>query len=150
MIFEPKDPQYRAKVVESFSRQEVMKTIGASLSVVEPGKVEIELKYSPEITQQHGFVHAGIVSAVVDSACGYAALSLMPENSGVLSIEFKVNLLAPAQGDSFRAIGRVKKPGRTIFFAEGELIACRNGSEKVVATLVSTLMCVAGRAGVTD
>ena len=150
MTFEPRDPNYKAKVEESFSRQQVMGTIGANLISVEPGRVEIALKYSPEITQQHGFVHAGIVSAVVDSACGYAALSLMPENTGVLSIEFKVNLLAPAKGESFRAVGWVKKPGRTIFVAEGELIAVDDGREKVVATLVTTLMCVTGRAGVSN
>ncbi|HKJ16962.1 MAG TPA: PaaI family thioesterase [Xanthomonadales bacterium] len=148
--FEPRDPHYKARVTESFGRQPAMSTLGASLVSVEPGMVEIELAYSPEITQQHGFVHAGIVSAVIDSACGYAALSLMPENTGVLSIEFKVNLMAPAQGDRFRAIGRVRKAGRTIYFAEGELIACHKGSEKVVATLVSTLMCVTNRPGVSD
>ena len=150
MNFEPRDPRFRAKVEESFARQQVMKTIGASLAVVRPGHVEIGLKYTPGITQQHGFVHAGIVSAVVDSACGYAALSLMPENTGVLSIEFKVNLLAPARGDSFRAVGWVKKPGRTIFVAEGELIALDDGHEKVVATLVTTLMCIRDRAGVSN
>ncbi len=150
MDFKPKDPQYQEKVRKSFDQQQAMKTIGASLVSVEPGVVEIELSHSPEITQQHGFVHAGIVSAVIDSACGYAALSLMPQNTGVLSIEFKVNLLAPAMGDRFRAVGRVRKPGRTIYFAEGELIAFLNGSEKTVATLVSTLMCVSGRPEVSD
>lgn len=150
MLLEPKDPNFKVKVEKSFGRQQAMKTIGASLISVEPGKVEIALKHSSEITQQHGFVHAGIIAAVVDSACGYAALSLMPENTGVLSIEFKINLLSPAQGDSFRAVGRVRKPGRTIYFAEGELIACQDGTKKVVATLVSTLMCVTGRAAVSN
>lgn len=150
MIFEPKDPRYKTRVTRSFDQQQVMKTIGASLLVVEPGLVEIELEYSAGITQQHGFVHAGIVSTVIDSACGYAALSLMPENTGVLSIEFKTSLLAPARGDKFRAVGRVKKPGRTIFFAEGELIACSQGAEKVVATLTSTLMCVTDRPDISN
>lgn len=150
MKFEPRDLNYRERVSASFARQAAMQTIGARLLSVNPGQVEIAMDHSPGITQQHGFVHAGIVSAIVDSACGYAALSLMPANTGVLSIEFKTNLLAPAAGESFRAVGRVKKPGRTIFFAEGELLALSDGEEKVVATLTSTLMCITGRDGITD
>jgi len=143
--FEPKDKNYKSKVEESFNRQEVMRTINASLSKIEPGKVEIELQYSPEITQQHGFVHAGIVSTVIDTACGYAALSLMPEDAGVLSIEFKVNLLAPAKGELFKATGVVRKPGKTIVVTEGELIAYNGDAEKLVATMVATMMCITGR-----
>jgi len=143
--FKPKDQNYRSKVKESFNRQGIMRTINASISKIEPGKVEIELKYSPEITQQHGFVHAGIVSTVLDSACGHAAMSLVPEDAGVLTIEFKVNLLAPAAGDLFKAIGVVKKNGRTIVVTEGELIAYDGEDEKVVATIVGTMMCITGR-----
>ena len=143
--FDPKDPNFKSKVEESFNRQEVMKTINAFLSKIEPGKVSIKLKYSSKITQQHGFVHAGIVSTVIDSACGYAALSLMPEDAGVLSIEFKVNLLAPAKGDYFVASGFVRKPGKNIIFTEGELMAYEGNEEKLIATMVATMMCVTNR-----
>lgn len=143
--YEPKDENYRSKVEKSFNRQEVMRTINASISKIEPGKVEIDLKYSTGITQQHGFVHAGIVSTVIDSACGYAALSLMPESAGVLTIEFKVNLLAPAKGELFKAIGVVRKPGNTIIVTEGKLIAYDGDKDKVVATMVGTMMCITGR-----
>lgn len=142
-LFTPRDPAYREKVEENFKHQAVMGTIGASLLDVEPGKVRIRLEYSPEITQQDGFVHAGIISTVVDSACGYAAFSLMEAGSRVLSIEFKVNLLAPALGDYFIANGSVRKSGKTIMVTEGELIAYRGGGEKLVATMVATMMCVA-------
>lgn len=148
--FDAKDPNYAIKVAESFNSQAVMKTINASLSRIEPGKVTIELKYSPEITQQHGFVHAGIVSTVVDSACGYAALTLMPEGAGVLTIEFKVNLLAPAKGDVFKATGIVRKPGKTIIVTEGELTTYKGTEENVVATMVATMMCVTGRNNIKD
>ena len=143
--FDPKDPNFKSKVEESFNRQEVMKTINAFLSKIEPGKVSIKLEYSSKITQQHGFVHAGIVSTVIDSACGFAALSLMPEDAGVLSIEFKVNLLAPAKGDYFVASGFVRKPGKNIMFTEGELMAYEGNEEKLIATMVATMMCVTNR-----
>ncbi len=143
--FEPKNPDFKTTVENSFKKQQVMQTINASLLNIEPGKVEIELQFSEQITQQHGFVHAGIVSTVIDSACGYAALSLMPAGYGVLSIEFKVNLLAPARGEKFRAVGLVKKAGKTITVTEGELIAYDNNKESVVATMVATMMNISGR-----
>ena len=143
--FAPQDPNFIKKVEESFDRQEVMKTIHASLLTIAPGNVSIKLPYRSKITQQHGFVHAGIISTVIDSACGYAALTLMPDDAGVLSIEFKVNLLAPAKGDFFVAHGLVRKPGRTILVTEGELVAHTGNEEKVVATMVATMMCVTGR-----
>jgi len=143
--FEPQDPQYRNKVEESFNQQEVMKTIGATLLSVEPGRVEIDLAYSIKLTQQDGFLHAGIVSTVVDSACGYSAFSLMPEGTSVLSIEFKINFLKPAMGERFKAIGRVRKPGRTITVTEGELIAYGNNTETAVATMAATMMCLKNR-----
>lgn len=127
-----------------------MRTINASISKIEPGRVEIDMKYSAAITQQHGFVHAGIVSTVIDSACGYAALSLMPADAGVLSIEFKVNLLSPAKGETFKAIGVVRKPGNTIVVTEGKLIAWDDDREKTVATMVGTMMCIRGRDNVKD
>ena len=148
--YEPKDENYRSKVEDSFHRQEVMRTINASISKIEPGRVEIDMKYSAAITQQHGFVHAGIVSTVIDSACGYAALSLMPADAGVLSIEFKVNLLSPAKGETFKAIGVVRKPGNTIVVTEGKLIAWDDDREKTVATMVGTMMCIRGRDNVKD
>ncbi len=112
--FEPRDRSYESRVRASFARQRAMHTIGARLVRVEPGEVELDLPFREDLTQQHGFLHAGIVTALVDSACGYAALSLMDRESAVLSVEYKVNLLAPAVGERMRAIGRVIKPGRTL------------------------------------
>lgn len=146
--FEPADPAYKEKIMESFNRQEVMKTVGASILAVRPGEVELEFPYQSDLTQQHGFIHAGIVSTVLDSACGYAAFSLMPENAGVLTIEFKVNLLAPAKGERFRAVGKVKKPGRNITVTEGELFSYVKGKQKLVATMVGTIMSVYDREGI--
>jgi len=124
-----------------------MRTVGASIAAVRPGEVEIVFPYNSGLTQQHGFIHAGIVSTVLDSACGYAALSLAPENAAVLTVEFKVNLLAPAKGDSFRAVGSVKKAGKTITVAEGELFAQNGDGQKLVATMTATIMSIADREG---
>ena len=146
--FEPKDAGYKEKVIESFKRQEVMKTLNASVQTVRPGEVELKLPYQQNLTQQHGFIHAGIVSTVLDSACGYAAFSLMPEKAAVLTIEFKINLLAPAKGDWFRAVGKVKKSGKNITVTEGELFSCADGQEKLVATMVGTIMSVYDRDGI--
>jgi uncharacterized protein (TIGR00369 family) len=143
--FEPKDPDYAARVRASFARQAAMKTIGATLVSVEPGVVVIELPWAQELTQQHGFLHAGMVATALDSACGYAAFSLMPVGAAVLTIEYKVNLLAPAQGPRFRMIGEVVKPGRTITVAEGRAYALDEGREKLIATVACTLMAVVGR-----
>mgnify|MGYP001552333177 CR=1 FL=1 len=142
--FTPRDPDYRKKITESFAHQRVMETIGASLMEVEPGRVTIRMEYDARITQQDGFVHAGIISTVVDSACGYAALSLMDSDRRVLSIEFKVNLLAPAVGDYFLATGSVRKSGKTIVVTEGELVSVKDGEKKLSATMVATMMSVAG------
>lgn len=146
--FEPSDALYKEKVIESFNRQQVMKTISASIKKIIPGQIELEFPFQQSLTQQHGFIHAGIVSTVLDSACGYAAFSLMPANAAVLTIEFKVNLLAPAEGKLFRALGRVKKPGRNISVAEGELLSYTNDDSKLVATMVATIMAVYDRAGI--
>ncbi len=140
--FEPKYPDYVARVEKSFSDQAVMKTIGASIEAISPGKIEIEFPYQSNLTQQNGFIHAGIVSTVLDSACGYAAFSLMPIDVSVLTIEFKINLLSPATGDRFRGYGKVKKAGRTISVAEAELYAFSDQGKKLVATMVGTLMAV--------
>jgi uncharacterized protein (TIGR00369 family) len=140
--FEPKHQDYAAKVEKSFAEQAVMETIGASIVSISPGAVEIEFPYRSSLTQQNGFIHAGIVSTVLDSACGYAAFSLMPQDASVLTIEFKINLLSPAKGDRFRGYGRVKKAGRTISVAEAELYAFSDQGRKLVATMVGTLMAV--------
>ena len=146
--FEPHDPDYKEKVIASFQRQEAMHTLNVSISAVGPGEVELEFPYQQKLTQQHGFIHAGIVSTVLDSACGYAAFSLMPADAAVLTIEYKINLLSPAKGERFRAAGKVKKPGRNITVTEGELFACSEGGEKLVATMVGTIMAVYDRAGI--
>jgi uncharacterized protein (TIGR00369 family) len=119
-----------------------MQTLNAMLIRVEPGEVEIELPYQAALTQQDGFLHAGISSTVMDSACGYAAYTLMPVEARVLTIEFKINLLAPANGETFRALGRVRKPGRSVFVAEGELYARRGSEDRLVATMGGTLMAI--------
>ncbi|HLS56460.1 MAG TPA: PaaI family thioesterase [Zeimonas sp.] len=145
------EPGFEQRVRDSFGRQPAMTLIGARLLRVAPGEVEIDLPYRPEITQQHGFVHAGIIGAALDSACGYAALTVMPAGAGILTIEYKLNCLAPGVGDRIRLIGRVRKPGRTILLAEGEALAvAADGAEKLVATMTATEMTIRGRDGVVD
>ncbi|GAA2853147.1 PaaI family thioesterase [Aminobacter anthyllidis] len=140
---------YDERVRSSFARQSAMRTIGAELTLVTPGIVEIEMPYSGELTQQHGFLHAGVISTALDSACGYAAFSLMPENSSVLTIEFKVNLLAPGKGERFLFRGSVTKPGRTIVVADGQAYAiAADGEAKLIATMTGTMMAIAGRDGI--
>ena len=146
--FEPKDPDYAARVRASFERQGAMATIGATLASVEPGVVAIELPWATGLTQQHGFLHAGIVATALDSACGYSAFSLMPADAAVLTIEYKINLLAPAKGQRFRMVGEVIKPGRTITVAEGRAYAVDAGGEKLIATVTCTLMAMVGRDGI--
>ena len=138
--FQPKDPDFKARITQSFGEQAVMQHINASLIDIDAGQVEIGFPYQLQLTQQDGFIHAGISSTIMDSACGYAAFTLMPVEARVLTIEFKINLLAPAAGDSFRAVGKVRKPGRSVFVAEAELYATSNGTDKLVATMVGTLM----------
>ena len=130
---------------QSFDRQRAMATIGARLGRVAAGEVDIELPFRDDLTQQHGFLHAGILGAVLDSACGYAAYSLMPPDAAVLSIEFKVNLLAPARGELVIARGRVKKAGRTIMVCDADAFAVTGGVEKLVASMTGTMMVVTGR-----
>ena len=146
--FEPNNADYKERVIESFDRQGVMKTIKASIVAVRPGEVELEFPYQLNLTQQHGFIHAGIVSTILDSACGYAAFSLMPENAAVLTIEFKVNLLSPAKGERFRAVGKVKKAGKNITVTEGELFSFSEGGQKLIATMLGTIMSVYDRDGI--
>ena len=136
---------FETRVRASFTRQKVMATIGARLSRVAPGEVEIELPHRGDLTQQHGFLHAGIVATVMDSACGYAAYSLMPPDAAVLAIEFKINLLAPVAGERVIARGRVKKAGRTIMVCDADAFAVNDGVEKLVASMTGTMMVVTGR-----
>jgi len=143
------NPNYEERVRTSFARQNAMATIGAELTLVTPGIVEIEMPYSPALTQQHGFLHAGVISTALDSACGFAAFSLMPENAAVLTIEFKVNLLAPGRGVRFLFRGSVTKPGRTIVVADGQAYAIGADDEaKLIATMTGTMMTIVGRDGV--
>jgi uncharacterized protein (TIGR00369 family) len=143
--FEPADAAYAARVRASFERQEAMRTIGAKLASVEAGRVVIELPWARPLTQQHGFLHAGMVATALDSACGYAAFSLMPDDAAVLTIEYKINLLAPAKGERFRMEGLVVKPGRTITVADGRAFAIDGGQERLIATMSATLMTLVGR-----
>ena len=147
---EPRDPGFESRVRASFDRQRVMKTIGVRIVRVEPGEVELELPFRDDLTQQHGFLHAGIVTTIVDSACGYAALSVMDREAAVLSVEYKVNLLAPAIGERMRAIGRVIKSGRKLTVCSGEVSAVANGAEQVVALMQATMMAVRGRPDLVD
>lgn len=140
---------YEERVRASFARQQIMATIGAELMLVTPGIVEIEMPYDARLAQQHGFLHAGVISTALDSACGYAAFSLMPESTGVLTIEFKVNLLAPGKGERFLFRGSVTKPGRTITVADGQAYAYgADGEARLIATMTGTMMTVAGRDGI--
>ncbi len=143
------DPNFEDRVRSSFARQSAMTTLGAELTLVTPGIVEIEMPYSMALTQQHGFLHAGVISTALDSACGYAAFSLMPDNAAVLTIEFKVNLLAPGRGERFLFRGSVTKPGRTIIVADGQAYAFgADGEAKLIATMTGTMMTVVGRDGI--
>jgi uncharacterized protein (TIGR00369 family) len=138
------------RVRASFAKQGLMATLGATLEHVSPGAVEIALRPHAAISQQHGFIHAGAVSAIADSAAGYAALTLMPAGRGVLTAEFKINLLAPATGDRLVARARVIKAGRTLTLAQADVVAETGGDTKLVAYLTATLMTIEGRDGVSD
>ncbi len=138
------------RIRSSFARQGLMATLGANLGSVEPGKVEVVLIPGPAVSQQHGFVHAGAVSAIADSAAGYAGLSLMPPGHGVLTTEFKINLVAPAIGERIIARGEVVKAGRTLTLAQAKVFAEAGGKERLVALLTATLMAIEGQEGVSD
>jgi uncharacterized protein (TIGR00369 family) len=142
------NPDFERLVRESFEKQRAMRTLGALLTRVSPGHVEIELPYAEAITQQHGFLHAGVVTAVMDSSCGYAAYTLMPPGTGVLSVEFKVNLLAPAKGELMIARGRVLRAGKTITVCQADATMRIGSQETPVATMLATMMTVRDRSGV--
>jgi uncharacterized protein (TIGR00369 family) len=122
-----------------------MATLGAELTRVETGEVEIILPFRSELTQQHGFLHAGALTSVIDSACGYAALTMMPSDAAVLSVEFKMNMLSPAKGERMVAIGTVKKAGRTLIVCVGDVFADTGDERKLVATMTASMMVVQGR-----
>jgi len=134
----------------SFARQSMMTVLGASLERVAPGEVDIRLPFRADLTQQHGFLHAGVTTTIADSACGYAALSLMPPGAAVLTVEFKVNLMAPAAGQVFVARGRVLKAGRTLTTCAGDVFALDGGEEKHVLAMLGTIMTLQNRSGLTD
>ena len=142
MSLEPRDPDWEAKVRDSFARQTLMQTIGARIAALAPGRCEIELPYRRDLCQQHGYLHAGITTTIADSAAGYAAYSLMPPGASVLTVEFKVNLMAPAAGERFFARGRVVRPGRTLLVVEAEVAAAERGEERAVAQMLATMMCL--------
>lgn len=148
--FDARDPDFEGRVRRSFAQQSMMATIGAVLERVEPGLVDIALPVAPRILQQHGFVHAGAVSTIADTACGFAALSLMTPGAGVLTVEFKMNMMAPATGTRLVASGRVVKAGRTLIVTQAEVSAHADGSGRVIALMTATMMTIEGRQGIVD
>jgi uncharacterized protein (TIGR00369 family) len=140
--FKPRDPDWERKVRDSFARQTVMDSIGAAIAELKPGKCTIALPYRRDLCQQHGFLHAGITTTIADSAAGYSAFSLMPPGASVLTVEFKVNLMAPASGRRFLARGSVIKPGRTLMVVEAEVVAEDGEKQKSVAHMLATMMCL--------
>lgn len=140
--FEPQTLNFEERVRESFARQKLMETIGAHITKVLPGEVWIELPFREDLTQQHGYLHAGVVTSIVDSACGYAAMSLLPEDADVLSVEYKINMLSPAKGERMVARARVLRSGRNLTVCSGDVFALNDGKEKLVATMLATMMAV--------
>lgn len=143
--FEPRDPKFEERIRQSFVQQKIMATLGASLDRIEPGGVDIALPYREDLVQQHGYLHAGVIATVLDSACGYAALSLAEPGVAVLAVEFKVNFLSPAEGERIVARGRVVRSGRTLTVCKGEAFAVAGGQEQHVASMLSTIIGVRDR-----
>lgn len=146
MALHPANPGFEARVRESFARQQAMATLGACILHIAPGEVDLELPFRADLTQQHGYLHAGIVTTLLDSACGYAAFTLMPAEATVLSVEFKTNLLAPAEGERLVARGRVLRAGRTLTVCEARGVMLKGGKETDVAHMVGTMMALHGKA----
>jgi uncharacterized protein (TIGR00369 family) len=136
---------FRERIRTSFQRQKTMDTIGAMLTRVEHGSVEIEMAFDEKLTQQHGILHAGIISTALDTACGYAAYSVIDDEASILTIEFKVNLLSPGRGERFLFRGDVTKPGSTIIVADGRAYALSDGPAKLIASMTGTMMVIRGR-----
>lgn len=143
--FSPSDPNFEARVRDSFSQQGMLTSLGAEITLLKAGEFHLTAPYDARFTQQDGFLHAGIVTTLMDSACGYAAYSLMPAASRVLSVEFKVNLLSPARGPRFRAEGRVVKAGQTLTVCEGKLFSIEKDDETLCAIMQATMICIRDR-----
>ena len=143
MPYQARNPAFAEEIRQSFSKQTIMGLIGAELSRVDPGVIEVSLPYRADLAQQHGYLHAGIVTTIADSACGYAAYSLMPPNSEVLSVEFKVNLLRPAKGEKFLAVAEVVKAGKTLTVVRADVFGVdEEGKRELVATMLGTMICL--------
>ena len=137
------NPSFAEEIKQSFAKQTIMGLIGAELSRVEAGIIEITLPYRKDLTQQHGYLHAGIVTTIADSACGYAAYSLMPPESEVLSVEFKVNLLRPAKGETFFAVAEVVKAGKTLTVVRADVFGMDHEAQReLIATMLGTMICI--------
>jgi uncharacterized protein (TIGR00369 family) len=144
-VFTSPDPDWEAKVRDSFARQGAMATIGARLVHLEPGHAHVAVDYADAIAQQHGYVHGGVVGMIADSAGGYAGFSMMAPGASVLTVEYKMNLLAPADGQTILAKGRVLKPGRTLVVTQTDVFAQKNGQTRLCATMLQTLMVMTGK-----
>lgn len=147
MRFQPQDFQFEPRVRASFATQRIMDTIGARMTRVAAGEAEISLPFRADLSQQDGYVHAGVIATILDSACGYAAYTLISPGANMLTTEFKINLLRPAVGDEFVARGRVVKPGKTLTVCTGEVVARTGGQERVVAIMTATLMTLPANSG---
>jgi uncharacterized protein (TIGR00369 family) len=139
-VWQPKDPAYEARVRESFHRQSHMATLGVTIAFIGPGEVHLALPFAPQFCQQNGFLHAGTIASVADSANGYAAYTLAPPETDVLAVEFKINLLAPARGEGFLACGRVLRPGRTLTVCQAEVFTTGVPERSLIATMLSTII----------
>ena len=144
----PADPHFHARVRANFAKQVIMSKLSVSLAEVAPGRVVLEMPFQNDLIQQHGFIHAGIITTALDSACGYAAFSLMQPEAEVLTVEFKSNFLRPAAGERFRFEGRVMKPGKTLIITEGRAIAISGTGEKDISAMQATMMVITGREGI--
>lgn len=148
--FPARNPDYDARVRASFARQALMTTMGMRIEELAPGRIALAMAHDPALTQQHGFLHGGIVASGLDTACGFAAFSLMPADAAVLTVEFKTNFLNPAQGDGYRFEAEVIKPGRTLVIVEARAYGLTEGASRLIATMSATMMAIQGREGVKD
>lgn len=148
--FEPKNPGYRAAAIAMFDRQPAMRTLGIVIVRLAPGEAELAMLHAPAFAQQNGFIHAGIITAGLDNACGVAAFSLMPPEADILTVEFKTTLLAPARGERFVFKAEVVKPGRTLTFCEARAFAEHDGKTTLIATMTATLMAMVPRVAAPD
>ena len=150
MAFIPKDLNFEQRGRETFGKQGAMRSFGVELISLEAGRIVFEMPFHPDFSQQHGFIHGGVISAVMDSSCGFAAMSLLPDGWEILTVEFKINFLSPAKGERFRFIGEVLKPGRTLTVSEAKAYAIDQGQEKLIASMNATMMGVHNRNDVTQ